>query len=425
MSVTAPVHEPPFTPSGRAAMDEFRALYREIVRRRLATAPPRTRLRAAVTNAAVPLVAAKATRRFVRDRSAAVHAAAGVPRWRQAVQFWWVRLRYNVRGPQFLDYQMYRPERRPLAGLYVGDTEHRAIAGFLYRHLEKRGAVARLHDKRTFDTWCAEHGLPATPVLAEWEDGALVVDRRPEGALPPRDLFSKPADLYHGFGTARWTYDGEDRWLGQDGRARSEAELVAELAELSRTLPALGYQVSRRILVMPRLFNHPALAPITTGTLCTVRIVTYRRPDGPAEFLVGTYKMASGDAPADNFHYGGIVAPVDPATGRLGQALRRVERVLVPVERHPDTGAPIAGFQLPFWAEAVALARRAHDAEPLVPAIGWDVALTPDGPVLLEANFISGADIMQAPSGRPLGTTPYVEALNAHIRAALAATRGA
>ena len=93
---------------------------------------------------------------------------------------------------------------------------------------------------------------------------------------------------------------------------------------------------------------------------------------------------------------------------------------MAPVERHPDTGAVIAGHTLPLWEEAVAVTLRAHDAEPVSPAIGWDVALTPEGPVLLEANFISGADIMPAPSGRPLGSTPYPAALNAHVRAALA-----
>ena len=111
-----------------------------------------------------------------------------------------------------------------------------------------------------------------------------------------------------------------------------------------------------------------------------------------------------------------MLAPVDPATGRLGPALRQQGRALVPAERHPDSGAVIEGFALPHWEAARALALRAHDAARAVPAFGWDVALTPDGPVLIEGNQWSNPDIAQAPTGRPLGDTPYVAALNAHLR---------
>ena len=194
---------------------------------------------------------------------------------------------------------------------------------------------------------------------------------------------------------------------------------MAELAEASR----VGYRMwdywSYRVILMPLLHNDARIAPLTTGALSTVRIVTYRLPGGPAQFLVATYKMATGGAPADNFHFGGMIAPVDPDTGRLGPALRRQGRALVPVERHPDTGALIEGHQLPHWEAARALALRAHDAARAVPSLGWDVALTPDGPVLIEGNLYSNPDIAQAPTGRPLTDTPYLAALNAHLRATL------
>jgi hypothetical protein len=210
--------------------------------------------------------------------------------------------------------------------------------------------------------------------------------------------------------------DGADGWVGRDGRTRTAAELLAELAETSLTLPLKDFRTSRRMLLQPMLRNHRDLIPLTPGALCTMRILTYRPPGGRARVVLAAYRLAIGDAPADNFHFGGMMAPIDLATGRLGTAVRRQGRVLVPVERHPDTGAVIAGHQMPYWPEAVALAERALDAARRVPLIGWDVAVTDDGPVLIEANAASNPDIAQAPTGVPLSDTPFVAALEAHMR---------
>ena len=53
---------------------------------------------------------------------------------------------------------------------------------------------------------------------------------------------------------------------------------------------------------------------------------------------------------------------------------------------HPKTGEPFADFQLPHWQEARKLAE--HAAMLFLPlrTIGWDLALTDDGPLLLEGN---------------------------------------
>jgi hypothetical protein len=53
---------------------------------------------------------------------------------------------------------------------------------------------------------------------------------------------------------------------------------------------------------------------------------------------------------------------------------------------HPKTGAPFADFQLPHWQEARKLAE--HAAVLFLPlrTIGWDLALTDDGPLLLQGN---------------------------------------
>jgi hypothetical protein len=71
---------------------------------------------------------------------------------------------------------------------------------------------------------------------------------------------------------------------------------------------------------------------------------------------------------------------------RGGRAAHPQGGGLVPVDRHPDTGVELAGFEVPCWREAYALVKRAHGVFAEFGSIGWDVALTTDGPKLLEAN---------------------------------------
>lgn len=359
----------------------------------------------------------------VAEFGADVQAQAGLSPAAQRRQLWWLSVLHGLDATSYIDYQLYRPERRRHAAAYLQESEHtRVVRWYNRRHADSDARVLR--SKPEFSEWCRAHGLPAVPTLLEYDEGQLVVSHvagDPAAALPHADLFSKPNDATGGHGTARWSYaeapDGTPTWVGRDGQTRSAVAVLAEVAHLSATLPLKDGRTSRRMLVQPCLRNHRDLLPLTPGALCTLRILTYRTPGESARVLLASYRLAIGDAPADNFHFGGMMAPVDLATGRLGVAVRREGRVLVPVERHPDTGAVIAGWQMPFWPEALALAARALDAARRVPLIGWDVAITDDGPVLIEANAASNPDIAQAPSGTPLSDTPLPAALDAHMRA--------
>jgi hypothetical protein len=364
----------------------------------------------------LPARAAREAVADVRRFGDEVTAEGGVSRARQLWQLWWLKVRHGL-GPQaYLDFRLYRPDRWRRAGEYVALPEFARVMRHLIAHAPDTDAWM-LRDKRRFDAWCREHDFPTVSTLVEWQDGEVVDSSLAGGVLPQRDLFSKPADSTGGYGTSRWLYDGRGGYVGADGRARRPDELYAELAQLSQTLPRRYGRMSRRILLQRHLYNHPSLAPFTRGALSTVRIVTYRFPDAAPQLLFGACRMPIGDAPADNFHYGGVVAPVDPTGALLGPAIRRRGAVIVDVERHPDTGAEIAGFRLPFWDEAVALVLRAHGTLRRVTVVGWDVALTEDGPLLVEGNMISDPDIAQAPTGVPLGATPLVRCLNAHLRA--------
>ena len=87
----------------------------------------------------------------------------------------------------------------------------------------------------------------------------------------------------------------------------------------------------------------------------------------------------------DNAGAGGVFACVDAATGMLNSD--GVDEKGRYYEKHPDSGLAFKGWQIPRWDEAVALAEEIQRTMPQEVYVGWDLALTPDGWVLVEGNW--------------------------------------
>jgi len=165
------------------------------------------------------------------------------------------------------------------------------------------------------------------------------------------------------------------------GAARSDA---AWRAWLDATLPAGEW------LVQERLCNHRDLAELVLNALSTTRITTMLDEKGRPEITGALQRFAARpEAVVDNATSGGFVAPVDPGSGRLRKAYLGRSRGDIRAEwaRHPLTGGRIEGVALPGWESVCALVLDAHArAFPEYTMIGWDVAITPGGPVLIEGN---------------------------------------
>jgi len=356
---------------------------------------------------------AKRPARIAREawRAANTHGPAvrqlhGTAMWSQWLQMLWLGLRRGLDPESYYRFWLFRSDRRRRAHKYIQQHE----AGLLYRVLAVREAMDDFYvteDKRLFERWCREHSIPSVRTVAEFDNGGLV-STTPFVALPGRDLFSKPADSFGGAGAQRWRYSSSGCWYGTDGQVYDRSTLLDALAAQSR---------GRAMVLQVCLENDPRVAHLTSGALCTVRIITIRPPDGEPELVCAVYRMATGGSSTDNFSGAGLAAPVNLGNGRLGAAVRADPRlVIAPVARHPDTGAAIEGTSLVWWREAGALALRAHSSLRAMACVGWDVALTSAGPVLVEANWAPGARLAQAPSGVPLGETNFMRYLDAHLR---------
>ncbi|MTI96700.1 MAG: hypothetical protein FH749_14710 [Firmicutes bacterium] len=139
-------------------------------------------------------------------------------------------------------------------------------------------------------------------------------------------------------------------------------------------------------LVEEHLQNVPELAQINPDSLNTCRVVTFLGSDGQVQILFATARFGRKGQNTDNWSAGGIAAGVDVNSGRLGPGL------LLPQfgggwhQRHPDSGICFTETVIPDWQAVRELAEKAALSLPWCRAIGWDIAVTPGGAVLVEGN---------------------------------------
>lgn len=132
--------------------------------------------------------------------------------------------------------------------------------------------------------------------------------------------------------------------------------------------------------------------------LNTVRVLTLIDPADGRAFVARAFHRfgTSRSAPVDNFAQGGMCVAVDLATGELGRgACPPADGPLQWRERHPDTGATIAGVAIPRWNEIKAALADAANGHPELPYIGWDVAVGEDRFVVIEGNANTALEAFQ------------------------------
>jgi hypothetical protein len=227
--------------------------------------------------------------------------------------------------------------------------------------------------------------VPTVPILG-YTNGHEFSGRLPDDAT----LYARPVIGGGGGGVFRATVEN-GRVIVRD-QALSRAAFVDEL--LSR---------SEHYIVSPAVESHPEMRRIFDGTTNTLRILMMRSPTTREAFIpravlrVGT--VASGDI--DNFTNGGLSFAVEVGSGEIGTGWLKGELLAADGVRdpegevvgasfvHPDTGAQISGRRVPLWDEVVETCYLAFAHCRVLQYVGWDIIVTPSGPVLLEGNHYS------------------------------------
>ena len=255
-------------------------------------------------------------------------------------------------------------------------------------------------NKLLFWKHCTMHGLPCVPIVGIIPNREAPVDLSEVPTLrsfPSEEALAVAfAELGHFEGFAKpigggLGYGAFDFAI-RDGKlvASSDHADVGQLFAACATsrFPGGGY------LLQPRLTPHPAMRPFMPGPgLGTLRVFSFLTASGDVDVPFAALRVPAPGALCDNSRFGALGVAVDVHSGVLGTAVGATAATPIShfVTRHPETGAVFAGQQLPFWPELLALVKTAARAFHTLPALGWDIAICENGPVLVETNWEFGA----------------------------------
>jgi len=257
------------------------------------------------------------------------------------------------------------------------------------------GWAPLLKNKDLFYRYCAAMDVPIPRLYAVVSDGRLpgwtytgrLLRTREDWATffdreLPAEFVVKPVQGAYGRGF---------NLFRRTGRGYTDAAGVYR--EAGQVYDLLVCDAGERYVVQERLHNHPELVRVSRAeALQTVRMTTFVDNEGQVRLLHAHWKTIEGSEIVDTFLRGlagNIEVPADLRHGVLTVANRvpGTGSPVVAIPTHPKTGIAFKGFALPFWKEACSLAKQTALKFIPVRTIGWDIGLTPDGPVVVEGNI--------------------------------------
>jgi len=164
------------------------------------------------------------------------------------------------------------------------------------------------------------------------------------------------------------------------------------------TLDELKQSIKGRYIIQERLQQHSKMAQLHPDSVNTIRLITIRNAETYVAFSAGV-RMGTNRNTRDNWATGGLFASVDLTTGKLLEECFYKPGFGKRVKQHPNTGIVFKDFKVPFFHEAVKMATSLHSFFYGVFSIGWDIAITEQGPAFIEGNDNWEISLHQAHEG--------------------------
>lgn len=247
--------------------------------------------------------------------------------------------------------------------------------------------VCILRNKSIFSTLGTCWGFPVVQDLAKLSNGQLIESKYKniiELLKENSHIFIKPIDSKKGQEIHEVHYINNKIIINE--KIVEEEFFQSFIANLSNKF---------ELLIQNKLIQHADVSKIYEKSVNTLRIVTINNthsPDANNVYLLGVeLRLGAKGNVTDNISAGGIKIGVD-SRGKLCKYGFYNHKYGTKTTYHPDTNIVFEGYQLPFYEDAIKLCKTFHAKLKEIHLIGWDVALTVNGPIFIEGNDDCGTD---------------------------------
>ena len=166
-----------------------------------------------------------------------------------------------------------------------------------------------------------------------------------------------------------------------------------------------GYYVHTKIIE-----QHKEINKIHNKSVSTLRIISLITSENHPEIISVFMRFGVGDSVIDNASSGGFFVGVNIDEGTLKDTGHYLSQYGgAKIKKHPDSGFIFEGFKVPYFKEAC---EEVLKGIMVIPNrfIGWDVAITPNGPIIVEANSSPHLQISNIVNGGLL-KNPHIKKL--------------
>ena len=286
----------------------------------------------------------------------------------------------DVKGTNYRDYISYHQfmVRRDRLNMIRRDRQDNA---------EPANYSCILRDKSLFSIYANYWKFPVVKDLAKIMNSRMTESdyESMEDLLKANPhVFIKPIDGQKGEDV--YGVDIIEDKLYLNGRNSSMSEFKSIISKVSE---------DHSVLFQRKVIQHPVIMALHERSVNTLRVVTINHlhsTDLEDVILVGSeLRVGCGGNHTDNVSAGGIKIGVNN-DGTLFEYGFYDKKHGTKTASHPDTGIVFKGYLIPFYKESVQLCKEFHAKLKEIHIIGWDIAITEEGPILIEGNESCGTD---------------------------------
>lgn len=258
---------------------------------------------------------------------------------------------------------------------YITEEYNMAYLDYVQTHNPENNYIVTLSDKCLFAVIMHDNNMPIPATYGMIRDGKLRLQGDYANVVPMETILQKDCHLlckpnrgHGGNGIITIHVSG--------GKLYRRGEVMG-IDQFKEMVSGDTYLIQHYVEN-----QHEAMAKLFPKVLNTLR-VTMVRTDKGIELLGVMCLMGSAGSEYSNWHFGGICISVDEE-GRLRKyGFSNSERKIT---KHPNTGVVFEGYQIPFYKETIDICTKAMDVFYGMKTIGWDMAITEEGPIFIEGN---------------------------------------
>lgn len=198
------------------------------------------------------------------------------------------------------------------------------------------------------------------------------------------DAFAKPSDGLMGKGAFKLCI--KNGKIRIDGVEKSIDEVIEMV-------------LSTDYIIQERVVQHKKMDALCSTSVNTIRLQTVMDKEGNVIPFGPGIRIGRMGNVVDNWAKGGVFVGIDAETGKLKEFGFLKPKYGTKVTEHPDTHIRFEGYQIPYYKEAENMVVELHKLMYRSHSIGWDIAITENGPIIIEGNDRWEITLIQAVHG--------------------------